>query len=121
MLDLFPNYIDTLLFFSLMFVLCVLFYLTRTVHGILKKQKSDKIIKRIKILEDEVQHHMYRSERRVEMVKKVVDGFDQIVKGVRGVIEEDERISREHDRAKQTLANSGDAQVIQISSLGEEE
>jgi len=87
----FTSYYNELIILFLFFTLCMLFYLLRRVNDLVKKRTSEKVTERLSTLEDELNQYMIRSGRRLDIFKRVIDGFDHIVQNVRTIIEEEER------------------------------
>ena len=42
-------------------------------------------------LEEELDDYMVRSHRRLDIFRRVIDGFEHIIQGIRGVLDEEER------------------------------
>jgi hypothetical protein len=109
----------TILVSVLLVTLCVLFYLIRKVQRLEKMRDEDKVVMRVRILEKEIEHYVRRSQRRLDIFKRVIDGFDHVVQGIRGVIAEEESDTFEtrlSDEEKELLAlkKEDEAEVIHI-------
>ena len=113
-----------LLFFLgtiLAFVLVVLLYLAHTVHTLRDKLRKSKVEKRLKHLEREIDEYMTRSGRRLDVFKRVVEGFEHTAQNIRHVIEEEERAefsARLQAGKKRLLDDDDDEDEAEIIPIG---
>ncbi len=82
--------ISNILAAALVVTLGVVFYLVHKVRKLEKIRDEDKVVMRVKILEKEVEHYIRRSQRRLDIFKRVIDGFEHVMQGIKGVISEEE-------------------------------
>jgi hypothetical protein len=110
---------------GLVITLGILFFLIRKVNRLEKMRDEEKIVLRISVLEKELEHYIQRSQRRLDIFKRVIDGFDHVVQGIKGVIEDDEadsfdaRLTKEERELISERVGHGDdseAEVIHIDN-----
>lgn len=113
--------IPSLTFFMaviLFFVLTALLVIARKLNRIVKDRGKEKLVERVKLLEQELEHYMVRSQRRLEIFRHVIDGFDHVIQGVRGVMDEEEQANLtsafEGRLHKELLEEEREAEVIRI-------
>ena len=107
-------------------VLGVLFHVVRTVHRLVKKSEQERVIERLRLLEEDLEQYISRSQRRLDIFKKVIDGVDHVIQNVKGVLAEEE-----HDDMRTTISHGkkdllehdekSEAEVIRIDKHGDEE
>lgn len=113
---------------GLIITLCMIFFLIRKVNRLEKMRDEEKVVMRIKIIEKELEHYIQRSQRRLDIFKRVIDGFEHVVQGIKGVIDEDERDSfsavltkEERELISERVArqDESEAEVIHIDNQHE--
>jgi len=110
---------------GLIITLFIVFYLIRKVHKLEKLSHEEKIVTRIRILEKELDHYIRRSQRRLDIFKRVIDGFDHVVQGIKGVIADDDAdgfdaLFTEEERELIAHKVNDEAEVIRIDKQYDE-
>ena len=90
-MELLTTYFDVIIVISVVVALSVLFRISRQVNRLIKKDNEERIPERLRIMEEELEHYITRSKRRLDIFRKVIDGFDHIVQNVKGIIAEEEQ------------------------------
>jgi len=113
------NYLQLTLGAGLVFALLAVLYLSQRMNKLLKRREEEQIYERLKLLEEEIEEYMERSHRRLDVFKKVIDGFDHIIQGVRGVIDEEEKVvlHKTISKEKQDLIDEQDKKEAEIIHL----
>ena len=76
---------------ALLVALIGVLYVSRRVNTLIKRREEERIFERLKVLEEELDDYMVRSHRRLDIFRRVIDGFEHIIQGIRGVLDEEER------------------------------
>ena len=90
-MELLTTYFDVIIVISVVVALSVLFRISRQVNRLIKKDNDERIPERLRLMEEELEHYITRSKRRLDIFRKVIDGFDHIVQNVKGIIAEEEQ------------------------------
>jgi len=111
--------VTSILAAALVIALGTLFYLIRKVNKLEKIRDEDKIVMRVRVLEKEIEHYIRRSQRRLDIFKRVIDGFEHVVQGIKGVISEEENDSveaylTEEEQELLSLKSEDEAEVIHL-------
>lgn len=102
---------------ALGFILICFIYLVHKINRLEKRREEDRVVERIKVIESELEQYIARSQRRLDIFKRVIDGFDHIVRNVRTLMDEEEK---ENVKTVYGKNNSGEieeekeAEVIRI-------
>ena len=116
---------EAIIFSALIVVLAVLFYIERKVNMLLRKREEEKNFLRIRRLERELEQYMVNSRKRLDIFKRVIDGFDHVIQNVKGVIQEAEYEDLNHitqfDDPELLEELSKEAEVIRINKEFEKE
>jgi Flp pilus assembly CpaE family ATPase len=104
---------------GLVITLGIVFYLIRRIQRLEKKDADEKVLARIRLLEKELEHYIRRSQRRLDIFKRVIDGFDHVIQGIKGVIDEDDADSFDAlltDEERELIAHKTDeeAEIIHL-------
>jgi hypothetical protein len=104
---------------GLVITLAIVFYLIRKVNKLEKKTYEEKIVTRVRILEKELEHYIRRSQRRLDIFKRVIDGFDHVLQGIKGVVAEEdaeniEALFTEEELELIAHKNNTEAEVIRL-------
>ena len=90
-MELMTTYFDIIMAVAIVVTLSVLFHISRRVNYLIKKDNEERIPERLRLMEEELEHYITRSKRRLDIFRKVIDGFDHIVQNVKGIIAEEEQ------------------------------
>ncbi len=104
---------------AMLVVLTVLLHVVRKLNRLIKKTEEEKIVERIRFLEEDLEQFVSRSHRRLDVFKKVIDGVDHVIQNVKSVIAEEEREEANlsiHHNKKDLLEDvqKKEAEVIQL-------
>ena len=118
-MELLTTYFDIIIAISIVVALSVLLHISRKVNFLIKKDYDERIPERLHLMEEELEHYIARSKRRLDIFRKVIDGFDHIVQNVKGIIaeEEQEELTKViHEDKKELLEEQEkkEAEVIRI-------
>ena len=110
----------TALLLILMFiVLVVLLYVVRKVNRLVKKSEEERIVDRIRLVEEDLEQYVSRSHLRLDIFKRVIDGVDHVIQNVKGVLAEEEaaemRTALHH--GKKDLLDEGQKQEAEVIRL----
>ena len=78
---------NTLVYVALIFMFIALLYLMRKIHKLTEERDKANIEMRVKSLEGDVTQFIASGKRRLDVFRKVIDGFDSIVKNIKDVLD----------------------------------
>ena len=115
-----------LLLITMLVVLMVLLHVVRKVNRLVKKTEEERIVERIKFLEEDLEHFISRSHRRLDIFKKVIDGVDHVIQNVKGILaeEEEDKMHTVIHHGKRDLLEDNqkeEAEVIRLDKHFDEE
>ena len=117
----------TVLLLILMFiVLVVLLHVVRRVNRLVRKSEEERIVERIRFLEEDLEQYISRSHRRLDIFKRVIDGVDHVIQNVKGVLAEEEAAEMRtalHHEKKDLLEHDQkqEAEVIRLDKHFDED
>ena len=77
------------IFGALIIALLAILQLTRRLNTIAKKEQDRRVEERLKLLEDELDEYIIRSQKRLTVFKKVIDGVDGVIQNIKSAIDDD--------------------------------